>query len=85
MFITWECHYTCVIDINIEIAQVYKIKLMRIPFLKGKFSSGIEVALASTLNHDFNWKELSEMILCIFSFDFFKVYLSNIDSETAEI
>ena len=45
--------------------------------LKGKFSSGIEGALASTLNHDFNWKQLSEMI--------FKVYLSNIDSETAEI
>ena len=52
--------------------------------LKGKFSSGIEGALASTLNHDFNWKQLSELILCIF-FDVFKVYLSNIDSETAEI
>ena len=48
------------------------------------FSSGIEGALASTLNHDFNWKQLSEMILCIFV-DVFKVYLSNIDSETAEI
>ena len=34
--------------------------------LKGKFSSEIEGALASTLNHDFNWKQLSEMILCIF-------------------
>ena len=34
--------------------------------LKGKFSSGIEGALASTLNHDFNWKQLSEMTLCIF-------------------
>ena len=34
--------------------------------LKGKFSCGIEGALASTLNHDFNWKQLSEMILCIF-------------------
>ena len=52
--------------------------------LKGKFSSGIEGALASTLNHDFNWKQLSKMILCIFFFDVFKVYLSNIDSETAE-
>ena len=51
--------------------------------LKGKFSSGIEGALASTLNHDFNWKQLSAMILCIFYV--FKVYLSNIDSETAEI
>ena len=48
--------------------------------LKGKFSSGIEGALASTLNHDFNRKQLSEMILWIF-FDVFKVYLSNIDSE----
>ena len=32
--------------------------------LKGKFSSGIEGALASTLNRDFNWKQLSEIILC---------------------
>ena len=56
-----------------------------ISFLKGKFSSGIEGALASSLNHDFNWKQLSEMILCIFLFDVFKVYLSNINPETAEI
>ena len=48
--------------------------------LKGKFSSGIEGALASTLNHDFNWKQLSEVILCIFLL----MFLSNIDSETAE-
>ena len=41
-------------------------------FLKGKFSSGIEGALASTLNHDFNWKQLSEMILCIFLLMFSK-------------
>ena len=34
--------------------------------LKEKFSSGIEGALASTLNNDFNWKQLSEMILFIF-------------------
>ena len=56
--------------------------------LNGKFSSGIEGALASTLYHDFNWKQLSEMIFFfffLFSFDVFKVYLSNIDSETAEI
>ena len=55
--------------------------------LKGKFSSGIEGALASTLNHDFNWKQLSEMIFFFFYFslDVFKVYLSNIDPETAEI
>ena len=32
---------------------------------KGRFS-GIEGALASTLNRDFNWKQLSEIILCIF-------------------
>ena len=51
--------------------------------LKGKFSSGIEGTIASTLNCDFNWKQLSEIILCIFC-DVFKVYLSNIDSETAE-
>ena len=40
--------------------------------LKGKFSSGIEGALASTLNHNFNWKQLSEMILCIFLLMFSK-------------
>ena len=40
--------------------------------LKGKFSSGIEGALASTLNHDFNWKQLSEMILYIFLLMFSK-------------
>ena len=53
--------------------------------LKGKFSSGIEGALASTSNRDFNWKQLSEIILCIFFFYVLKVYLSNIDSETAEM
>ena len=42
------------------------------PTLKGKFSSGIEGALASTLNHDFNWKQLSEIILCIFLLMFSK-------------
>ena len=40
--------------------------------LKGNFSSGIEGALASTLNHDFNWKQLSEIILCIFLLMFSK-------------
>ena len=40
--------------------------------LKGKFSSGLEGALASTLNHDFNCKQLSEIILCIFLLMFSK-------------
>ena len=42
--------------------------------LKGKFSSGIEGALASTLNRDFNWKQLlvSEIIICIFLLMFSK-------------
>ena len=40
--------------------------------LKGKFSSGIEGALASKLNRDFNWKQLSEIILCIFLLMFSK-------------
>ena len=34
--------------------------------LKGKFSSGIEGALASKLNRDFNWKQISETVLCYF-------------------
>ena len=41
-------------------------------YLKGKFNSGIEGALASTLNHDFNWKQVSEIILCIFLLMFSK-------------
>ena len=41
-------------------------------YLKGKFSSGIEGALASTLNCDFNWKQLSEMILWILLWMFSK-------------
>ena len=40
--------------------------------LNGKFSSGIEGALASTLNHDFNWKQLSEIICCLFLLMFSK-------------
>ena len=52
---------TCDYD-NYEIIE----SIARMLRLKGKFSSGIEGALASTLNHDFNWKQLSEMILCIF-------------------
>ena len=48
-------------------------------YLKGKFSSGIEGALASTLNHNFR-----NYSLYLF-FYVFKVYLSSIDSETAEI
>ena len=42
--------------------------------LKGKFSSGIEGALASTLNRDFNWKQLSEMIISIFLLMFSKFF-----------
>ena len=54
--------------------------------LKGNFSIGIEGALASTSNDDFNWKQLSEMILCIFLLMFSKfILVLNIDSETAEI
>ena len=41
--------------------------------LKEKFSRrGIEGVLAPTLNHDSNWKQLSEMILCIFLLIFSK-------------
>ena len=69
----------------LTLSKVFSVyTLLVIIDLKGKFSSGIEGALASTLNHNFNWKQLSEMILCNF-FDVFKVYLSNINPETAEI
>ena len=40
--------------------------------LKGKFSSGIEGALASKLNRNFNKKELPEIIFCINLFMFSK-------------
>ena len=52
--------------------------------LKEKFSSGIEGALASTLHHDFNWKQLSETMLCIALLMFSK-FICVTDSETAEI
>ena len=53
--------------------------------LKGKFSSGIEGALASTLNRDFNWKQnYYQKLFFVSFFDVFKVYLINMDSETAE-
>ena len=42
--------------------------------LKGKFSSGIEGALASTFNRDFNWKQLVRNDSLYFSFDVFKVF-----------
>ena len=48
------------------------LKISSFPLLKGKFSSGIEGALTSTLNLDFNWKRLSEMILCILFWMFSK-------------
>ena len=50
--------------------ELYKCK--RCLLLKGKFSTGIEGALASTLNRDFNWKQLPEIILCIFLLMFSK-------------
>ena len=78
-------NYSLIIDLIFTHFQNLGLQKGRNTFKRGKFSSGIEGALASTLNHDFNWKQLSEMILCIFLFDVFKVYLSNIDSETAEI
>ena len=53
--------------------------------LKGKFSSGIEGALASTLNRRFQRETTIRNDSLYFLFDVFKVYLSNIDSETAEI
>ena len=46
--------------------------LLLLRLLKGKFSSGIGGALASKLNRDFKWKQLSEMILCIFLLMFSK-------------
>ena len=50
---------------NSKQKRMYEYSLTQNMGLKGKFSSGIEGALASTLDHDFNWKQLSEMMLCI--------------------
>ena len=47
---------------------------MIIDYLKGMFDIGIEGALASTLDHDFNWKQLSEIVLCIFLLMFSKLF-----------
>ena len=54
-------------------------------YLKKKLSSGIEGALASTLHHNFKLETTIRYDALYCSFDVFKVYLSNIDSETAEI
>ena len=43
-------------SILFTLAQIYKGGLIEIHGLEGTFSSGIEGALASTLNRDFNWK-----------------------------
>ena len=56
----------------LQMVSKYFRGLLNALHLKGKFSSGIEGALASTLNHDFNWKQLSETILCIFLLMFLK-------------
>ena len=55
-----------------EMSKLYRSKGIFYTALNGKFSSGIEGALASTLNHDFNWKQLSETLLCIFYLMFSK-------------
>ena len=70
------------LEFSQQIIEGYKFVLVKFCFqstkicdLKGNFSSGIEAlegALASTLNRDFNWKQLSEMILCIFLLMFSK-------------
>ena len=60
------------------------VKLKRV-MLKGKFSSGIEGALASTLKSRFQLETTIKNYYLYFSVDVFKVYLSNTDSETAEI
>ena len=60
---------------NIMQIQTYTIGNYKYKYyanLTGKFSSRVEGALASTLNHDFNWKQLSEMLLCIFLLMFSK-------------
>ena len=62
----WYVHSVLNI-INLTLSQYTKAIT-----LKGKFSSRIEGALASTLNHDFNWKQLLEMILYIFLLMFSK-------------
>ena len=64
---------------SFEIDAVTINKSMTEYDLKGKFNSGIEGALASTLNHDFNWKQLSEWFFLYLSVDAVKVYLSNIE------
>ena len=53
--------------------------------LKGKISSGIEGALASTFTSQCQLETTIRNDSLYFSCDVFKVYLSNIDSEIAEI
>ena len=53
--------------------------------LKGKFSSGIEGTLGINIKSRFQLETTVRNYSLYFSFDVFKVYLSNIDSETGEI
>ena len=68
----WDKHERSYFTGKVEIEVGHYMNLQRNSWLKGKFSSGIEGALASTLNHDFNWKQLSELILYIFLLMFSK-------------
>ena len=52
--------------------------------LKGKFSSGIEGALALKLNRDFKWNNYRKLFF-VFCFMFWKFILRNIVSEIVEI
>ena len=54
-------------------------------WLKGKFSSDREGALASKFNYDFKLKQLSEVMLFNLFLKVFYVYLSKMYTETAEL
>ena len=54
-------------------------------FLKGKFSSGIEGALSINIKSRFQLETTIRNDSLYSFFNVFKFYLSNIDSETAEL
>ena len=60
------CHYFLGFRVGRYVTDWYSTTPKRELTLKRKFTSGIEGALALKLNRDFNWKQLSKLIICIF-------------------
>ena len=79
--------FVALIWVEIYIIWLYiSLKSLDFNYLKGRCSRWDRgSALASALNYDFQLETTIRNDSLYFSFDVFKVYLSNIDSKTAEM